>query len=192
MARKFLSQIRGQIASTLPDNTTGQITPANHRALLVDLIDSTTDLVGELFLPTPQNDVVIPTTFSQRVANYSQAIGGDPSFLVLDPVTGTITSGPISGFNYRVFGQIQIEAINGRSFEMGLAAGGIMFSFISGFIGRGVTRPVTASVVADIFAGDATTAVDMRVRTTESSSETVDIVQASLIAVLLPTETPPP
>ena len=41
MARRFLDDIRADIASQLPDNTVGAITPAIVRGLLNDIIAST-------------------------------------------------------------------------------------------------------------------------------------------------------
>ena len=41
MARRFLDDVRADIQSLLPDNITGEISPADMRTLLTDITDST-------------------------------------------------------------------------------------------------------------------------------------------------------
>jgi hypothetical protein len=191
MTRKFLDEIEGQINSTLPDNTTGLITPANHRTMLLDLLESTTPLIGELFSPTPVIGVQVGNTF-QAITDYEQANGGDPTDLVLNAVAGTITSGPTDGWNYSILGQVQVEAGNGIGLEVGIAGAGVVQTFVAGITGRGAGNPVTGIVYADVFAGAPTTAIDLRIRNINGGTVSVDIVQSALRATLLPTQSAPP
>lgn len=191
MTRKFLQDIRGQIASTLPDNTQGLITPVNHRALLTDFLDSITEVYAELIDQTVQVDFPVPTTFTP-ITNYDQAIGGATGLLELNQVNGTISSGPTAGYNYIIIAQIQFEADNNAGFEVGVAAGGTVVSFVRGITGRGPNNAVSGTVVVDVVGGAANTPVDLRIRNVDGGTENITINQVSLVSKLLPTESPGP
>ena len=98
MTFKLIQDIKNQIAATMPDNTTGQITPAILRATLLDMCDSlfarSATLYGSLGGGVAQSITTTPVNYPVLMPN---SINNNPTLLTVNSITGTIVPS-VGGF----------------------------------------------------------------------------------------------
>jgi len=100
MTLKTVQDIKNQIAATMPDNTTGQITPAILRASLLDMCDSLFSRSATLYGAVPagvaQSITTVPTNYPVLM---SGVINNNPTLFTVNALTGLITAA-VGGFGY--------------------------------------------------------------------------------------------
>ena len=100
MAVKTIQTILNEIAATLPDNTTGLITPAALRAALNDMCESlftrSATMYGSLGAGVAQSITTTPTNYPVLMP---AAINSNPALFTVNSVAGTITAAR-GGFGY--------------------------------------------------------------------------------------------
>jgi hypothetical protein len=128
MSRRFLDDIRADIASQMPDNSVGLITPAIVRGLMRDVVDSTVEdiafiyrtggpLVGYARTAAP---ALMPNLFD---SNY---LAANMDSVTTQQAAGTITLGTVAGRQYKGTLNITFEAANGTEVQTGLFIGGTL------------------------------------------------------------------
>lgn len=195
MTRKFLQDIVGQIASTLPDNTTGQIIPANHRVLLNDLLDSSVQDEAALS-STAQTPVSVSigntwTTLSDAlgVTIYDTTAGGDGEFLIPAQTAGTITGSATAGFSYNAKGAVQLDAANNVVIECALGLDGVPGDLIGSIIGTEGARQQGVYVERYVPSTPANAVFSLMLRA-PAGTTSVDLVVRTFGLIILPTRNP--
>lgn len=187
MARLFLDTLKQNIATNIPDNAVGAVTPAIIRSIMTDIIDSTTNDEVEMWTSATVGPIALTGTY-QDLLVFDTVEGGD-AFLIPNAPAGSITTGPSAGFSYRVIAQIQYTAGNNEQVEFVMAAGGIPFSFVSGYTTPNNGAQVTALV--DVFANSvpANTVVTLQAKALDGTA-TINVLQSSFLMAILPTNNP--
>lgn len=188
MTRKFLVPLRTEIATLIPDNTTGLVSPADVRTMLTDVLDSAINsdawyASGTLSAAFPITAVgAIPPAPSPQSGNEA------PTLVVVNPGTRVFTVGaPGVGFSLLVTCNCTVGAANNTDMSLEMFVNGIASIFSAEITGTGVGNPATMSFVGYIAHAVAGT-IDMRLKSL-TGNVSVDILNSSMSVVLLPTET---
>ena len=190
MTRRFLDDIRADIASQMPDNTLGLITPAIVRNLLNDIIDSTIQDECGIVTSVPVAGFAVTTTFTPiTTAVFTQDIGGDGSFLTVNAAGGNITLSSTAGFAYSVVAAISFEAPNNDEIEIVVLVDGVPKPYSPLGTGRGNNRPVTVYVDAIINPAPASALVQVGLRA-PAGATTILIEDCVLGVTIQPTNNP--
>ena len=100
MTLKTIQDIKNQIAATMPDNTSGVITPAVLRAALLDMCDSLFSRAAVLYgshgAGLAQSITTTPTNYPVLMPT---AINNNPTLFTVNALTGLITAA-VGGFGY--------------------------------------------------------------------------------------------
>jgi len=125
MTMQFLSVLKANINSQMPDNSVGAITPAIMRANLQDIVDSlyyrSAALIGDhAAVPIAQALTTTPTNYPNL---YTNLIEVDPAVVTGDIVTGE-TEPLLTGFVNEILMAFTASGANGRIVTARLAKNG--------------------------------------------------------------------
>lgn len=190
MTRRFLDDVRSDIATLFPDNAIGDISPADLRLVTTDMIDSTIQDECTIFGATPVVGHVTAATFEDITVGFTDTQGGDGVFLKPNAAGGTIVTNTVAGFTYLIWGGISVELANGIAVNFVLRkANGNLISVPIGVTGRGAGNPVSVQLRGLMNAAATDEAVSLAVQTPDGAS-TIDIQVQSLTAIIEPTNNP--
>ena len=144
MARKFLDDIRTQIAAIINDNVVGDISPADVRLCLNDMIDSLVS--DEVAMTSPPTTIINTTTTpTEFPAVVDQVIGTVPGFLVGNVTTARFECAATAGFSYtfRIF--VEAEGAQNETLNFAITRGGVVVGETFEITTRGPGRATAAS-----------------------------------------------
>jgi hypothetical protein len=187
MARRFLDDIRADIATLLPDNTSGLITPAIVRSILTDIVDS--EYSDEGGMTGGEVLGVTVTGTPTPLSIFNTEIGALPGFITPNSGAGTITCSSTAGFTYSVYGVITFEADNNEPITLNITTDGIPRSVFSTGTGRGPGRPITL-LVEGLVLSTPPNAVMQLTLNSDGSTEQIDILSSAFFVTIDPTNNP--
>lgn len=189
MSRIFLDDLRAATTALFADNTTGDISPADLRGVMLDTIDSTVQ--DECNLAATAPTLALATTASfVPLSVYGEDNGGDGVFLTPDFVSGTITTAAEAGFTYTINCNATIESLqNSVPCEFVVLENGIPDGLAFALTGDGKDDPVSIAIRHLINAAPASAVYSIGIRTPDGAS-TLDVMAIEVIAVIHPTNNP--
>ena len=190
MTRRFLDDIKADIATLMEDNTTGDFLLAQDRQLRIDMIDSTINDECVLLASTPVAS--IPTTVGWTILGtgvYDTATGGDATFLKANLVAGTIVSNTTPGFTYSAEGFVSFEGANNAAYEFAIGRNGTPSLLVTKTTGSGPGDPSNAYFQALDLSALADTSFSIMCRTPDGVN-TMDLAQCYFVLTVKPTSNP--
>jgi hypothetical protein len=184
MTRKTMVELQAELALLLPDNNAGEISPADVRTVIGDLIDSLTpayavlDISVPLLLPTiAQNYLAIP--FQTAMVVQQPEFSANTSAGVITRTQGIATT--------QMLVQLSVEFSSSSQLDFEIFVNSIASGFVSRVQGNGNGRPVTVSLIGLTYqAGPAT--FELRVRG-ESGTTSAIITAAKFLCSAVPVRT---
>lgn len=151
MARMALNELELLIGTTIPDNVTGLISPADVRNMMSDIIDSSTPSFALMWgdhsaVPVTKNVTTAWSVFS-GTSLYSNTGTSDPSELPVDPSSGSMAV-QFANFVHSVRGAITLTGAVNREIQFAVGHDGVPISGTSGLTLTGVNKQL--SVMDDI------------------------------------------
>lgn len=188
MTRRFLDNVRADIATLLADNTTGDITAPIMQGVLLDMIDSTIQDESAIASNTPSLAVATAIAWQPLTTGiYDVSTGGDATFLILDVINGTVTTSATAGFSYSFEGKVSFTDINSNTpIEFSILKNGVQVGFIAALTGGGGTRPRSTAFSHINLSAGANDVYTIGIQTPNGVSS-IDIVSVGLSATILPT-----
>ena len=191
MTRKFLDDLSAEISLKVPDNTTGLVTPAIVRNLMIDITDSTVEDIAFIYRSSPL------LAYARGVA--PALLGGvfNATYLApnmdgtsVDENAGTIILGNVAGRQYRGVLQITFEGTNGAEVLGGLYIDGVLSSLWAGGVTiPGVGKQVTLNIPWYIQKSVAASIIGPAIWLPNGAG-TIDILAAQFSCSILPTNNP--
>jgi hypothetical protein len=137
MARKDVTAILTEIASTLADNTSQAITPAILRTVVKDITDLVAPSYGVLAIETPSTVSMGLTTVDQIITFTSNLVGGATQYSIASNTT--ITSDQRS--TNRISITMDIEGPNGRAVTVTVYENGVVTPLVASITTAGAGNP---------------------------------------------------
>jgi len=160
MSLEFIQTLKNEINSLLPDNNTGQITPAILRGVLQDMADSLYSRGASLFrssaTPVAQALTTTPTNYP---AIYDTLRALDPPVVAGSLVAGTVTPA-VTGFACSLTVSMTVDGAVNRIVTAQSAKNGVQIiasRIIATCTGAGnkvsatITIPIIGVVASDVF-----------------------------------------
>lgn len=194
MSRRFLDDIKTDIASLMADNGTGDFTLAQDRIIRVDTIDSTIDDEAAIYSSTPVAGPIATTiAFSSLTTGlYDTAIGDDSvggAFLNTDPTNGVIVSKNIAGFHYNIEAGVNFTPSNGVTYDFSIGINGVEGFRTASVTGQPGGDPASISLKRISLSTPLSASFSLMCRTPDGV-DSLDIIEAVLIATIKPTNNP--
>jgi hypothetical protein len=187
MARRFLDDVRADVALLLADNIVGAISPLDVRTVLGDMIDSLTD--DEVGMTSPPSTVLALTpVMTEYPGIFDASIGSVPGFIVPNVVTARMDLGPTAGFSYSFSLFIQAEAAQNAEMEFQISRDGVPIGESWIIIGRGPGRPVSAAAAWIELSAPAN--AEFGAVFLSPGSDTFTLTNAFMLGVVKPTNNP--
>ena len=151
MTLKTVQDLKNQIVATMPDNTSGQITPSILRTALLDMCDSlfsrSATLYGQFSGGLAQSITTTPTNYPVLMPS---VINNNPTLFTVNALTGLITAA-MGGFGYTfsinmVFEGAINQEVDGVMYKNGVAYARATVVDVAG--GAGKLRTASAEVIA--------------------------------------------
>lgn len=170
------------------DNTTGLISPADVRTMLLDVLDSAVNNDAWYASGTLAAAVALTAVGIIPPAPSPQSGAEAPTLVAVDAATRVFTVGaPGVGFSLLITCNCTVGALNNTDMSLAMYVNGVESIFSAEVTGTGTTNPATMSFSAYINHAVAGT-IDMRLRSL-TGNVSVDILNSSMSVILLPTET---
>lgn len=150
--RKPMSELRADAELKFPDNTTGEISPADLRSWALDFLDSMTPGYGILTLDTPGAMQTFTTTPSIVTAYDTPFLATEP--FTADPATGIFTAVGSVVADLSVNASVQFA--QGRELLLKLYKNGTAVPYAVESNGEGLGSPINmfASGIVEVAPGD--------------------------------------
>ena len=186
MTRKFLDQIKTDMETILPDNLTNEVSPADIRTVITDVMDSTKQdegvISGGAVGVAPLDGVF------QSLASFDTEEGDDAIFLKLNAAAGQIQTASTAGYTYQISAKIAFDAGN-NNLEFTIGMNGTPIGFITRDEGAGNNDQVTIQVGYFSRSTPADAVFTLMVRAVDGSAN-LNVVETALAAVIWPTNNP--
>jgi len=187
MTRRFLDNIRADIATQLADNPTGDITAAIMQNLLLDMIDSTIQDEGAI---TGGSVLDIALTNAWQLLDiFDTNVGGDGDFITPSAGTGVIVTSDNAGFSYQINAQLSFVTDNNRDYEFSILQDGVEIGFLSSQTGTGAgdTQSIYLSTFVKSAPADAQYSIGAR---NNGTTGDLDVIASSITVIIVPTNNP--
>lgn len=194
MTRRFLDDIKADYDALLVSNTSGDIGPLADKALRFDTMDSVKDDEAAIYSSSPVAGP-IPTTvaFSSLTTGlYDTAVGDDSlgqGFLNTDETNGVIVGKNIAGFHYDIEGAVNFTPNNGVTYDFSLGVNGVEGFRIASVTGQPGGDPFSISLKRISISTPASASFSLMCRTPDGT-DSLDIIEAVLVAIVKPTNNP--
>ena len=188
MSRKFLDDVRAEVAALINDNIVGDITPADVRVCLNDMIDSlVSDEVAMTSPPsTVLNTTVTPTEFP---AVFDAVINSVPGFLIGNVVTGRFELSATPGFSYTFRLFVEAEGQQNDELTFNITRNGVIIGETFEIVTRGPGRATAASAAWFELSAPASATFGV-VFSSPNGPGTFTVTNCFMIAVIIPTNNP--
>ncbi len=188
MTRRFLDDIKEDIAQLWPNNITGAISPADLRGPVLDMVDSLKQDECELEGSAPTVGLALTGTFVSLTTVFDGESGGDGVFLKPDFANGVIVGATTAGFSYLITGDITVEANNNETIELVVGVNGVPTGFIGALTGNS-NNDLSVSISHFVRTSESDAVYTLMARAADGAA-TIDIQEASMIAIIWPTNNP--
>lgn len=189
MARRFLDDIRADIASRIADNDVGAIDAADVRTPLLDMMDSVITDEATLDVDTGKIDLSTTTAWA-TYATYDSSAGDDGDFLKINQGAGTVTGSSTAGFSYLITASMSAIFPPARAMNVSVGVNGNPVGFIAGAPGDGAGDPVTLSTTFFVRSAGSNDVFSLLWQTDQAITSNVDVPDARLTVVIWPTNNP--
>jgi hypothetical protein len=186
MARLFLDNLRANINAAIPDNSVGEVSPADVRNNLLDMVDSTVPDETALTQSAPAVGIVLSPAWLTPLNQFDGSIGGDGNFLKPNPAGGYVEGSTTAGFSYYVLAETNIVAPNNAEISVSAGLDGVPFGPVVTLISGG--DPLSASVIALVNALPSDGQVSLMYASSTSATITID--SAETLVIITPTNNP--
>lgn len=184
MARKFLNTIRSEVQTLLADNTTGNISAAEMRQVIVDTLDSTYESSAYVVSNAASPGTVVTATPAIIPMASPVSSSAEPTWLLANAINRQVSVlAPAVGFAVSAIVEATIEAANNDVIEFAIFQNGVATRWTAEATGRGAGRPASISL-GGILIGSVGT-IDLRVSSPAGS--TVNFLTSSMIVSVRPT-----
>lgn len=188
MTRRFLDDVRTDIATLFGNNITGEISPADLRSVTIDMLDSSIADEAELFSTAETVGLVLDGTFTSLATIYDAEEGDDGNFLNTAFSLGTVTGTGTAGFSYTVRAAITIEAGNNEVIEFSVGINGVADPYFATLVGDG-TKDQSVSIGAFDRSAASASVYTLMARAVDGSA-TVTVSAVRLVVIIQPTNNP--
>jgi hypothetical protein len=188
MSRIFLDTLRANIATVFPDNTLGEISPADLRGICLDTVDSTVPDEALLTMSAPLVGEVLTATPSIPLSQFDGSIGGDGVFLKPNPAGGYIEGTTTAGFSYYIIAESTFSPGNNEIVNIQGVVDGVPFGPVQSVTGNG-TDAVSVSLIAvfNSMPSDGQLALSYAA---PDGAATITIQSAETLVIITPTNNP--
>jgi hypothetical protein len=187
MTRRFLDDVRANIATLIADNTSGDTSNEDIRVQMLDLLDSA--IQDECNISSNTNTgIVLTGSFQNLTTPYQEQAGGDATFLIPNFGSGTITTNVVPGFSYTMFGQITLEAANNDNIDFVIGINGVPQGYIGSIHGDG-SNEVSTALRAFVRAAGISDIITI-MALAQDGAAVVDVLSIELVLVIVPTNNP--
>lgn len=141
MTRKLTDALKAELIGNLPDNTVGEISPADVRAALVDILDSLRPSYGAL-IGSPAEPVAITLTQTWQpipLTVWTAKIESDPNEIGADQANGELVI-KFDRYNPRFQAEVSFTADNAEETLWTFAVDGIPVGITMSMDGHGATK----------------------------------------------------
>jgi len=189
MTRKLISTLRAQLASTMPDNLVGAITPAIQRALITDMFDSMVPAFGAMYSVGSQGGIALPAAGAVLKGFYTADEQSAAGAFVFNRTNGTIQiPAGFEAYRFQFKFQIDIDGLpNNANVTIGVGLNGALSAIeMTQESNANGSRMTFSAFGANVNALPPNSLVSIFGSCTGSPNVTV--AAASLSAILNPTE----
>jgi hypothetical protein len=189
-ATAAIANTSASIDASIPDNTTGLVTPQDVRDSMQatlqaaqDALDSASTITAVMESSAPSLGVLIAATWAPIGTLVPTPKGGQAAVLTIDP--GVDIEAELDGFDYELSAQIVVAAANTAVIQIVIAENGVNIGQVGQLIGDGANdlRAVTGTAVFNVAAG---TKFSLMAQA-PAGAVNVDILSATLQVRLVPT-----
>jgi len=168
MARLPFSTLSSNIATLLPDNTTGEISPADVRAVATDLADTFRPAAHALLRPTPAAQALTTTDATLTVFDTARGVG--ETGIVIPNIANSTLEAALVGA-YRADFTATLEGPNNDDVVLSLYRNAVATGIAGEISLRGASNPValTFSFYTTTAAVNAVYTISARLRTGSSN-----------------------
>lgn len=185
MARRFLDDIRADIATLLADNTTGDISPADLRLVMLDIISST--IQDECLIVSTAPTLGISLTDSFSVLNvFQDSVGGDLEFLKPNVNNGSIVLSATPGWSYNIRAAVSLTANQNELVEFCILRDGVPALHRPDVNGAGGSRANSVVIFGSTLSNTANEVIQIGARAVDGSGD-IDVQDAILEVTIMPT-----
>ncbi len=189
MTRRFLDDIVIDINTLLADNIAGDISAADLRGPLLDMMDSLKQDEAELVSTGSTDGLATTVAFANLDTVYGAQVGGDGLFLKPTFAQGTIITNTLPGFGYSITGQINIAGSNNVQILLAVGVNGLPVGFVSTLESTSLGEFETVSVRHFLRTAAADDVITLMLATPDGTSS-VNISDAQMAVVIQPTNNP--
>lgn len=155
MTIKSCVELLAQADATIQDNTTGDITAAEVRALFKDIVDTFTPAYGAILLGSTETLSATPTVLAPAISQLVATAGYFTTNLTNGSVTRTM-GGVVGGTEQVIIGG-EVEGANNNLVRVELYRDGAPTSYYMDVTCRGAGRPVGFNIAGILYhEGDTT------------------------------------
>lgn len=155
MTIKSCLELLAQADATIQDNTTGDITAAEVRALFKDIVDTFTPAYGGIDIATTETLSATPTVLAPATVQ----LVATPGYFTTNLVNGSVTRtmGSVVGGTEQVVVNGEVEGANNNLVRVEVYRDGAPTGYFMDVTCRGAGRPVGFNIAGIIYhEGDAT------------------------------------
>lgn len=185
MTRRFLDEVKNDLSALLV--TAGDVKAPDLLATQIDLIDSLNTDQAAIYGDNSQSLTTTDSFIS--IAGYNNLSGGDPDFLKLDTVAGTITTATIAGFSYSFLANISYRCENNADYEFSLMENGVATGFVGTITGSGNNDLQSIAIGGTKLSASTNSVWSISFRSLDGGDD-VELLQYSLRADIIPTNNP--
>ena len=189
MSRRFLDDVRSDIISLFPNNSTGQISAQDLRQVTTDMVDSCVSDECAIYSTGTTQGIALTGTFSSFATIYDAQVGGDGNFLKPAFAGGTITGSSTGGFTYRALVHLTVGPGNNERLEFAIGVNGAPAEgFRPDIVGNGAD-PQTVNVDLLELSARSNAIFTIMARAVDGSA-TIDVIDARFVVAVMPTNNP--
>jgi len=184
-----MDDVRTDISTLFADNTVGDITPADLRSVMRDVLDSTSQ--DEANMRGGDIAQALTPTYLKIPALFDVAEGGDGVFLTQNLIDQSVQTASVAGFSYVLAVQVNCYGANNTPFSLAIFKDGVVFreTFFStnGEQGAGAR---SLGVALQVYVNASTSDAVYDVRFAAPDTDTLTISSADILTAVLATNNP--
>jgi hypothetical protein len=184
MTRKFLGTIQTEINTLLADNTSQDITAAELRQVVTDIMDSTYEMSAYVASTTVSN--AFPVTATPQIVPMGTVVSknADPLWMTASPANRQINvQAPAVGFGISVIFEATAEGPNNQRLEFAVFVNNLPTRWTAECTCQGAGRPASVSL-SGLLVGEVGP-IDLRVSSPTNAN--ITFTSASIMASVRPT-----
>lgn len=163
MTVKHIAQVKAEISSQIPDNTTGQVTPASVRLVLDDMADSFKDTIA--IIDCSNNLVGLNLTVAPLILTgvWNGPTRADAG-MAADATAGTVTAFSEAGYDHSFECVFTLTGVNGADIQATMYVNGVATGATDEVTLRGASNPQTLKLSSFWQAASASAVFSIRIK----------------------------